>query len=92
MLSIQVYVKTMAAFEIKDVYKYYGETHALDGVSLTAEEGKIFGLLGPNGAGKTTIVRMLSTLLSPDKGTAKVLGLDVTMENLYKHTYTNAFT
>jgi len=70
----------MSAFEIKDVYKYYGDVHALDGVSLKAEEGKIFGLLGPNGAGKTTIVRMLSTLLSPDKGSATVLGVDVTKE------------
>src|SRR4051812_24862393 len=70
----------MSAFEIKDVYKYYGDVHALDGVSLSAEEGKIFGLLGPNGAGKTTLVRMLSTLLSPDRGTATVLGIDVTKE------------
>jgi ABC-2 type transport system ATP-binding protein len=65
------------AFEVKNVYKSYGDVHALDGVSLQAEEGKVFGLLGPNGAGKTTIVRMLSTLLTPDKGVATVLGHDV---------------
>jgi ABC-2 type transport system ATP-binding protein len=70
----------MNAFEVKDVYKYFGDVHALDGVTLKAEEGKIFGLLGPNGAGKTTIVRMLSTLSDPDRGSAKVLGHDVSKE------------
>ncbi len=65
------------AFEVRRVAKYYGEVKALDGVSLQAEQGKIYGLLGPNGAGKTTLVRMLSTLLEPTKGIAKVLGIDV---------------
>jgi len=64
------------AFEVKDVAKYYGDVHALDGVTLKAEQGKIFGLLGPNGAGKTTLVKMLSTLSQPDKGSVKVLGID----------------
>lgn len=68
------------AFEVSDVAKYFGEVKALDGVTLKAETGKIFGLLGPNGAGKTTLVRMLSTLSDPDKGTAKVLGVDVTQQ------------
>ncbi len=65
------------AFEVTNVAKHYGNVKALDGVTLKAETGKIFGLLGPNGAGKTTLVRMLSTLTDPDKGSAKVLGLDV---------------
>lgn len=65
------------AFEVKNVHKYYGKVVALAGVSLKAEEGKIFGMLGPNGAGKTTIVKVLSTLITPDKGWAKVHGIDV---------------
>src|ERR1700742_5009742 len=65
------------AFEVSDVAKYFGEVKALDGVTLKAEQGKIFGLLGPNGAGKTTLVRVLSTLHQPTKGWAKVLGVDV---------------
>ena len=68
------------AFEVVDVAKYYGDVKALDGVSLQAKQGMVYGLLGPNGAGKTTLVRMLSTLLKPDRGTAKVLGLDVVRE------------
>ncbi len=65
------------AIDTHGVKKYFGDVKALDGVTLQAETGKVFGLLGPNGAGKTTLVRMLSTLMSPDKGTVKVLGIDV---------------
>jgi len=68
------------AFEATDVIKRFGDVKALDGVTLKAEQGKIFGLLGPNGAGKTTLVRMLSTLTEPDSGYAKVLGIDVAEE------------
>ncbi|HEY0757032.1 MAG TPA: ATP-binding cassette domain-containing protein [Ktedonobacteraceae bacterium] len=59
------------------LYKSYGKTHALAGLDLAAEEGTVLGLLGPNGAGKTTAVRILTTLLKPDKGHAEVAGLDV---------------
>src|SRR5213083_2524494 len=57
--------------------KHYGKTRALAGIDLEAEEGTVLGLLGPNGAGKTTAVRILTTLLAPDEGQARVLGLDV---------------
>ncbi len=66
-----------AAIETEGLRKNYGDVCALDGVDLRAEEGTVLGLLGPNGAGKTTAVRILSTLLKPDAGTARVAGLDV---------------
>ncbi|HKS71086.1 MAG TPA: ATP-binding cassette domain-containing protein [Ktedonobacterales bacterium] len=57
--------------------KHYGQTHALRGLDLAADEGTVLGVLGPNGAGKTTAVRILTTLLQPDAGHAEVAGLDV---------------
>ncbi len=57
--------------------KHYGEVKALDGLDLTVAEGSVLGLLGPNGAGKTTAVRILTTLLEADGGTATVAGIDV---------------
>ena len=57
--------------------KRYGDLTALDGLDLSVPKGTILGLLGPNGAGKTTAVRILTTLLQPDGGTATVAGLDV---------------
>lgn len=63
--------------EAVGLVKRFGKTTALDGVSLAVEEGTVLGLLGPNGAGKSTIVRVLTTLLRPDAGVARVAGLDV---------------
>ena len=60
--------------------KTYGELRALDGLDLAVPEGTVLGLLGPNGAGKTTAVRILTTLLEPDAGTAVVAGVDVVRE------------
>ena len=54
----------------RDIRKSFGDVRALDGVSLDVERGTVLGLLGPNGAGKTTLVRMLTTLLDPDEGSA----------------------
>ena len=63
--------------EVEGVTKRFGTTVALDDVSLTVDAGKVLALLGPNGAGKTTLVRVLTTLLPPDRGRASVGGFDV---------------
>ncbi|MEU6235086.1 ATP-binding cassette domain-containing protein [Kitasatospora sp. NPDC047058] len=65
------------AVEVRGIVKHYGDTKALDGVDLSVREGTVLGVLGPNGAGKTTLVRVLSTLIKPDAGTAFVGGYDV---------------
>ncbi|MBA2240422.1 MAG: ATP-binding cassette domain-containing protein [Solirubrobacterales bacterium] len=65
------------AIETHELLKHFGEVKALDGVDLSVPQGTILGLLGPNGAGKTTAVRILTTLLAPDSGSARVAGLDV---------------
>ncbi len=66
----------MPLIETTELTKYYGETRALDGVSMTVEPGEAFGFLGPNGAGKTTLIRVLTDLLHPSSGSATVFGLD----------------
>ena len=63
--------------EVEGVTKRFRATVALDQVNLTVEAGRVVALLGPNGAGKTTLVRVLTTLLAPDAGHARVAGLDV---------------
>jgi len=63
--------------EINGLHKQYGRRKAVDDVSMTIENGEIFGLVGPNGAGKTTTMRMLVTLLKPDKGEIHVGGYSV---------------
>jgi len=66
-----------AAIEAIALEKSYGDVRVLDGVDLRVERGTVFALLGPNGAGKTTTVRILSTLVPPDAGGARVAGFDV---------------
>ena len=67
----------VAAIEIDDLRKQYGDVTALDGVSLTVPEGSFFGLLGPNGAGKTTFINILVGLVRKSGGEARVFGHDV---------------
>lgn len=57
--------------------KHFGDVHALEGLDLSVERGKVLALLGPNGAGKTTFIRAVSTLLRPTSGVLRVAGLDV---------------
>jgi ABC-2 type transport system ATP-binding protein len=66
-----------AIVEVEGIARSFGETRALCGVDVSVPEGGVVALLGPNGAGKTTLVRILSTLLEPDAGTARVAGFDV---------------
>ena len=68
------------AIEAVGLAKAYGRTRALAGLDLEVGAGEILGVLGPNGAGKTTAVRVLTTLLRPDRGTARVAGYDVVTE------------
>lgn len=65
------------AIETSGLVKTFGSTRALDDLNLTIRGGSVYGVLGPNGAGKTTAIRVLTTLLKPTSGTARVLGLDV---------------
>jgi ABC transporter DrrB family efflux protein len=66
--------------EVEGITRRFGQVHALAGVDLAAAPGTVLALLGPNGAGKTTLVRILATLLRPDRGRARVAGYDVAAE------------
>jgi ABC-2 type transport system ATP-binding protein len=67
----------MAAIEVHQLCKRFGDFTAVDGIEFNVEHGEIFGLLGPNGAGKSTLIRMLTTLIEPSGGTVLVNGFDI---------------
>ncbi|MFC6344951.1 ATP-binding cassette domain-containing protein, partial [Nocardioides hankookensis] len=69
------------AIEVIGIAKSYGDQPVLQGLDLTVPTGTVYALLGPNGAGKTTLVRILSTLLAADAGTARVGGHDVAQQS-----------
>jgi ABC-2 type transport system ATP-binding protein len=73
-------VSSNRPIEVEKLTKRFGDFTADDSVSFTVREGEIYGLLGPNGAGKTTLIRMLTTLLPPTSGTARVEGHDIVTE------------
>lgn len=74
------------AIEVSEITKKYDSITAVDKVSFDVREGEIFGFLGPNGAGKTTLVRMLTTLVKPTSGSAKVAGYDIVKDpDLVRH-------
>ena len=66
--------------EVKNLVKQYGEFRAVNDISFTIEEGKIYGFLGPNGAGKSTTMNMITGYLSPTSGTVRVNGYDIADE------------
>lgn len=70
-------MSTHPAISITHIHKRYGSVEALNGITLDVAEGSLFGLIGPDGAGKTSLIRILTSLILPDEGSATVLGLDV---------------
>jgi ABC-2 type transport system ATP-binding protein len=72
----------MAAIELQNLTKEYGDVTALSGVDLTVDEGEIFGFLGPNGAGKSTAIDVLLDFVRPTSGSARVFGMDAQEETL----------
>ena len=63
--------------EVENLTKRFGDFTAVDALNFSVEHGEVFGLLGPNGAGKSTLIRMLTTLVPPTSGTARVNGFDI---------------
>ena len=75
------------AVEARDLVKLFGDTRAVDGVSLAVPEGSIYGILGPNGAGKTTCLRMLLGIIDPSSGERRLLGYERPLEAAHEVGY-----
>lgn len=75
-LSIMSNMSSQPVIQTGDLTKHYGDIVGIEGLTLTVQEGEVFGLLGPNGSGKTTTIRLLLDLIRPTRGRATVLGLD----------------
>lgn len=67
----------MLDIEVENLTKRFGDFTAVDALNFSVGHGEVFGLLGPNGAGKSTLIRMLTTLVPPTSGTARVNGFDI---------------
>lgn len=72
-----MFMENQFVIETFELTKKFGKLTAVDHINLKVKKGKVFGFLGPNGAGKSTTIRMLTTLLTPTEGTAKVAGYDI---------------
>src|SRR6266849_10645977 len=70
---------------IDNLYKSYGKVQAVRGISMSVEQGEIFGFLGPNGAGKTTTIRCMLDVIRPTSGALRVLGLDAQRDKMELH-------
>jgi len=68
----------------KSLTKYFGDTHAVDGVNFTVTQGELLALIGSNGAGKTTLVNLISGLLRPDSGSIVFRGTDITHQSVHE--------
>ena len=71
----------MSAVEVVNLAKRFGDFLAVDHLNFSVQNGEIFGLLGPNGAGKSTLIRMLTTLVTPSEGTARIEGFDIVTQS-----------
>ena len=76
-MTTQTKENAIPAIEITELCKTFGKFQAVDHLSLTVQQGEIFGLLGPNGSGKTTTINMMSGLSVPTSGEVKVMGYDI---------------
>ncbi|MBI2467769.1 MAG: ABC transporter ATP-binding protein [Candidatus Rokubacteria bacterium] len=74
----------MTLLATKSLKKYFGETHAVDGVNFTVNQGELLALIGSNGAGKTTLVNLVSGLLRPDSGSIVFQEIDVTHQSIHQ--------